>query len=755
MDSTTIKKYFNLGDEVEITSPNITTTGKIVDFSDSVLVVEDSLGNPIIIAIDNISSCKKKSETISDSGISENELLQETDEIHRIINEIVSTLDDIYEKCTIPNELNIPTNAVDTGLSPNGEEVLTDDGETITCVKSSFVGYSRENAAIGKRVFCSPSKDNISYVSLTEMSYGEMHERFTRALNTKPKPRTPILSSVLFLLTKEYGNTVISHKKVIKQLIRDLSHHYNTEAPIVSARTKLNELTTEQKASIYALLGTHRTSMSEMSENDRTKFADSLISEKLGIKVRRVGVKAIVSDIIDNGVLSLSGADYVNETGAQPEHNQIDNTYIPATSEIKKNYIQYHNGLASDSNNSEIRFKDDVIVEGSLIEELKKYQWWSKSSQPIPVVCVYKKIGKWQTAIFVTKPGPLSEFRAKVTSLIDSGRRDVAKALQNYLEGLGYLDDNTIHLSEDIPSQELLATTRRKRLIKSFEEAEIGFLEIIRRGYELDSSVRDLAMMYQEWKKVPEAIALLEKYLPKLKDKMKVYNMLFTFYHTTGHDQKAIDVMNLALSLYPGEDIKSKKERNKILHKIEIVKKKKHKAIFSDDDIPSELLRYEANNTTNEVLAYVTDKTAEEKWQFVNQRIGELKNSPDLPAYYLAKILLLEERGESGASSPVRMALADYCKAKARNFFNDGNESSARVYLLQGISIYEREDLYYLLLISLCASCNEVLAKYNSPANSYEDIFDNYSLREEDEVFCVLLQIINDNTLLSRKLIRY
>lgn len=54
---------------------------------------------------------------------------------------------------------------------------------------------------------------------------------------------------------------------------------------------------------------------------------------------------------------------------------------------------------------------------------------------------------------------------------MDSGRRDVAIALQNYLEGLGYLDDNTIHFSEDTPSQELLATTRRKRLIKSFEEA--------------------------------------------------------------------------------------------------------------------------------------------------------------------------------------------------------------------------------------------------------------------------------------------
>lgn len=755
MDSTTIKKFFNLGDEVEIASPNIITTGKIVDFSDSVLVVEDSLGNPVIIAIDNITSCKKKSDIISDSGTSENDGLQETDEIPRIINEIVSTFDDIYEKCSISNETNIPTNAIVTGMSSDGVEVLTDDGEKITCVKSSFVGYSRENAAIGKRVFCSPSKDNVSYVSLTEMSYGEMHERFIRALNTKPKPRTPILSSVLFLLTKEYSNTVASHKKIIKQLIRDLSHHYDSEAPIVSTRTKLNELTTEQKKSIYALLGTHISSMSEMSENDRIRFADSLISEKLGLKIKRVGVKAIVADIIENGILSLTDTDSKGDTNAQSEHNQIDETYIPATSEINKYYIQYHNGLASDNKNPEIRFKDDAIVEESLIEELKQYQWWAKSSQPIPVVCVYKKTGKWQTATFVTKPGSLREFRAKVTYLMDSGRRDVAIALQNYLEGLGYLDDNTIHFSEDTPSQELLAITRRKRLIKSFEEAEKGFLEIIRRGYELDSSVRDLAMMYQEWKKVPEAIALLEKYLPSLKDKMKVYNMLFTFYHTTGHDQKAIEVMQKALALYSGDDSRSKKERGKILHKIEIIKKKKHKAIFSDEDIPSPMLRYEANNTTNEVLAYVTDKTFEEKWKFVNERIGELKNSPDLPAYYLAKIQLLEEKGESGSSSHVRMALADYCKARARNFFNDGNESSARVYLLQGISIYEREDLYYLLLISLCASCNEVLAKYNSPANSYEDIFNNFSLREEDEVFCVLLQMINGNTLLSRKLIRY
>ena len=250
---------------------------------------------------------------------------------------------------------------------------------------------------------------------------------------------------------------------------------------------------------------------------------------------------------------------------------------------LYKYYIQYHNGLASDSKNAEIRFKDEVVVEESLIEELKKYQWWTKSSQPIPVVCVYKKTGKWQTATFVTKPGSLGEFKAKVASLLDSGRRDVATALQNYLEGLGYRDDNTIHFSEDTPSQELLTTTRRKRLIKSFEEAEKGFLEIIRRGYELDVVVRDLAMMYQEWGKNIEAINLLEDFLPRLKDKIKVYNMLYIFYHSSGSDSKAKGVFEKELELLDGDGKQTRNKREKILRKIDNINNLKS-ATNSDAD---------------------------------------------------------------------------------------------------------------------------------------------------------------------------
>ena len=206
MDSTTIKKYFNLGDEVEISSPNVVSVGKIVDFSDSVLVIEDGMGNPVILSLEIIISCKKTSEAIAPSSNSKDLESDNVDYTNNIISNIIESLDNIYSDCEIPKESIIPTNAVVTGMTPEGVEVKMDDGTIAVCVKSSFVGYSRENAAVGKKVFCSPGNNNVSYASLTEMSYGEMYDRFLRAIKTSPKPRTTICGSVLFLLTKVYGN---------------------------------------------------------------------------------------------------------------------------------------------------------------------------------------------------------------------------------------------------------------------------------------------------------------------------------------------------------------------------------------------------------------------------------------------------------------------------------------------------------------------------------------------------------------------
>ena len=232
----------------------------------------------------------------------------------------------------------ILTNAVVTKISSDGVEVLTDTGEKVVCVKSSFVGYSRENAAVGKRVFCSPNKEMISYASLTEMSYGEMYERFLRAINTKPKPRTSILSSVLVLLAKEYGNPIISRKKAIKKLIKKLNAIVtSTTSPFESTnsskRIKLEELTKEQRHRIYELLGNSVSTMADLPTNEQIKYADNAILENCGIKIRRIAVKTILSDIFGGNAKLTDDSGIYTENTSQVTNEE---KYISATCEIKK-----------------------------------------------------------------------------------------------------------------------------------------------------------------------------------------------------------------------------------------------------------------------------------------------------------------------------------------------------------------------------------------------------------------------------------
>lgn len=744
MDKETIIKYFNVGDEIEIATPNELSSGKIIEYSDTALVIEDIYGSPIIIALDTVLSCKKKINSDSDFDIQKNASSPSVEDNDKIINDIVSCFNEIYEQCSISKDASIPTNATVTNITPKGVEVFTDNEEKIVCVKHSFVGYSRENAAVGKRVFCSPSpsKNDVSYANLTEMSYGEMYERFLRAVNTRPKPRTGILGSVLHLLTKEFGDSIATQRKKIKDSIKKLSA-LEKSAPTFSKKLSIDILTSEQKNQIYELLNQHHSEFTGIPQREQIKIADSLITEHLGFSVKRKGIKSLVYNIVEDSLLSAS-----------------EDPYLPATCEINKYYPKYQNGSASDKFVEEIRFREDVIVEEGLRNELNKFKFWENNIEPIPAICVYNKTGKWHNALFVTRPGKLSEIRTRIKMLRAAGRTDLASSLENFIEELGYSEPTTsIDLS--ISDEELLKYSRRQRLIKNFEEAEKGFLELMSRGFEFDAVVRDLAAMYQEWKNAQEAIILLEENLPKLEEKVKTYNMLSLLYQSVGDKEKAIDIMEKTILLIPQNNKANEKRIAKLQKRIATIrKKKKLSKQFSSEDIPSPLLRYEANNTPNEVLAYVSDKTMEDRLQFVKQRIGELKNSPDLPAYYLAEIQLLEEEGESGTSELVRTALANYCKARARNFFNDGNESSARVYLLQGISVLqgilickEREELIYLLLISLCTSCKVVLSKFNTPVNGFESLFREFTLREEEEVFGVLLQMINKDSSMSRKLI--
>lgn len=756
MDSATIKKYFNLGDEVEISTPQVVSTGKIVDFSDSVLVIEDRLGNPQILSLDIIISCKKTSEVIISESKPQDLNSDNAEYIANIVSDVINSLDNIYSECNIAKEAIIPTNATVTGMSQEGVEVKTDDGVVATCIKSSFVGYSRENAAIGKRIFCSPGSNNISYASLTEMSYGEMYDRFIRAIKTLPKPRVTICGSVLFLLTKVYGNGILPQKKAIKQLIRKINY-----TPVVSTRIKLGDLTAEQKSQIHELLNKHSELLSNLTEQEKTKLADKLIGENLGFQLRRVGVKAILSEMSNRqSDVATQNIDAESFSISQ-EHNseQNDDPYVAATCEIVKYYPQFHNGIAEDKEKKQIRYKEEIVVDSDLLSSLS-ICW----KTPIPVICVYKA-GKKLNALFVTKPGHLSEIRTRIHKLRINGKVELADAVDKYIEELGFYNQIGPNINLEANSEELLKFSRRQRLIKNFEVAEKGFLELIKRSFEFDAVVRDLAAMYQEWQNAQKAIELIENNLPKLEEKVKTYNLLSLLYQSIGDKNKAVSVMEKALELIPPGNKANEKKISKLQKRINNLKRNLKtpnsevdiqdlSKLFSKEDIPSALIRYDANNSTNNVLAYVKDKTIEEKLSFVNQRIGELKDSFDLPSYYLAKIQLLEDTGESGTSSQVRSLLAEYCKAMARNYFNEGNVISAREYLLQGISISEKEELYYLLFLSLCSSAREVLSMYNTTITSYEEISSNHQLKEEDDTLYVLFRILTVDNTLSRKLLR-
>ena len=780
MDSETLKKYFHLGDNVEISFAGGTCVGTIVDFSSSVLVIEDEASNPYLISVDNILSCKKKADSIeplSPKAVSD----QASTELYKekVIREAISTLDSIYDSCTINRSDLIETNAVVVEISPSGVCVLTDDRQKLTCAKSGFVGYSKENAAIGKRVFCSQSNSQsraeTSYASITEMTYGELYDRFVKAINVTPKPRTPILGSILFYLGKEYGNTIHDQKKVIKQIIRKLISGESESSnalndSVNSSKLKVEDLTDEQTHQISDLLTNHIKDLSLLRPNGQIIFADKCISENLGIKVRRVGVKAFVQKVLNDTENSI---DEVATTPEPPIDDipQISQTiendpFISATCEIRKYYNQHKNGNATDGKVEKIWFTDDIVVDESLLKELKQFKFWDAGVTPIPAVCSYQKGERW-TANFIMKPCSVSEIKNKISNLIATGKKDLANILQQYIEGLGYVLGDVYREIQEISSEDLLKTTRRQRLIKNFEDAETGFLELIRRNYEFDAVIRDLAAMYQEWKSSNKAIELLEKYLPQLEEKIKTYNQLSLLYQSIGDYGKAISAMGNALKLIPGDTKNNQTKINKLQKRIDLVKKKYKKGSsssqednqvfvfsFTNEDIPSPLIRYDANNASNEIFTYIKDKSTEEKLQFVNSRIGQMKDSPELPSYILAKIQLLEDGGETGSSKTILSLLADYCKAKARNYFNEDNIISAREYLLQGISIFERDDLYNLLYLSLCCSPKDVLSMYNTPGLDYNVISSKYTIKENDDSFYVILRIINEDSILSRRFIR-
>lgn len=739
MDKNTFKRYFQIGEFLEVETNKIVAAGVLVEISDDYIVIEEQPSNPVIVSILNIVSCKKQlkedSTTDRDNG-QEKEKSREG-----LISECVSALDAIFEQCSIDKTDFVETNATVTAINNSTVEAITDEGNIVSCAKAAMVGYSRENAAVGNRIFCCAGKGSVSFTSITSMDLEELYNRFIKALNTTPSPRAAIIGSILFYLNKKYGKSVDAYKKEIRRNLKKLSSILETSGES-SSNKKINyeDLTDEQLKQALDTLTSERTRLSTMEGRELVKTVELILKDKLGVSVKKKAAKTII------GQLHLNA----------PSDDFDSNEYIPATCEVVKYYPKFKNGSALDDQSNEIRFKEEAVLDSDLKASLNTC--WGT---PIPVVCKYKA-GKHNIAVFLTKPGTLGEFKARIVKFKSEGNNIGADMLQEFLEDLGYVDSQINLLDLKMGSKELLYETRRQRLIKNFEEAERGFLELISRNYEFDAVVRDLAMMYQEWDSPQRAISFIEHHLPNLLEKIKTYNLLSLLYQAIGKRDKAIEVMEKALALIPDVRKSDKTKREKLKIRIDTLRvkggndsseKKEENELFSNGSIKSALLRYDVSHGSNELLVYVKDKTAEEKLSFVNQKIGELQNTPELPSYYLAKLQLLEDSGEDPSSPQIKSLLADYCKSKARNFFNAGNVASAREYLLQGMEIYEREDLYNLLFLSLCTDAETVLKHYQSPL-TYEETVSRFKIIESDDVFYVLIKIVRIRSKLSRRLIK-
>lgn len=139
---------------------------------------------------------------------------------------IISLFDTIYEKEHITLSEIIKTNAVVDNVLPTGVNVITDSGERIICHKGFMVGFSRANCTPGKRLFCgmvnnSGPQKGICFLSIMEMSFEEMRERFIMAISAKPVPRKPVINSIIAYFRKNNSG------KPTKKIIADLRNKVN------------------------------------------------------------------------------------------------------------------------------------------------------------------------------------------------------------------------------------------------------------------------------------------------------------------------------------------------------------------------------------------------------------------------------------------------------------------------------------------------------------------------------------------------
>ncbi|MBR4388911.1 MAG: tetratricopeptide repeat protein [Prevotella sp.] len=176
------------------------------------------------VVIDNpLSGSIQKTDEQSADVVEQNDEETNEDDYNDIL---ISLFDSIYENEHVNLSANINTNAVVDKVSPTGVSVVADSGETFVCHRGFMVGFSRANCIPGKRLFCgnvnnTGAHKGFCYLSVLQMSFEEIRERFIQALTAKTGPRKPIINSIVAYFRK--NNSGKTTKKIINDLRNKVS----------------------------------------------------------------------------------------------------------------------------------------------------------------------------------------------------------------------------------------------------------------------------------------------------------------------------------------------------------------------------------------------------------------------------------------------------------------------------------------------------------------------------------------------------
>lgn len=246
--------------------------------------------------------------------------------------------------------------------------------------------------------------------------------------------------------------------------------------------------------------------------------------------------------------------------------NQQYETFISPNAEIDRYFSNFQNGSAKNAEIDRILFKNEVVFDLELLNELKNF----KKGDLIPIFCSYSKTGKGAYAYLVFKPCNIKELFHKIELLIDKKEKLKALSLLRYLKSLGFKSeilivlndrinslpdvnviDNEVFISlneavkidEKVDFNLIYEKARKHRLKKDFDESEKQFKLLIENKFQLDSAAKDLADQYREQGRIHEAIQLIESHLEYFEKPLQANNFLYDLYVNTGNLEKAKNVL--------------------------------------------------------------------------------------------------------------------------------------------------------------------------------------------------------------------